>query len=166
MAKCLLLVFAFLAISSVQLVRAAANEPGFYRIGPIVSDDESVQFELTQTNPAEKLAQLHVRIDNLNDYRVRVRVENAFSGPKRFIAPVELDLDRKNRPNVTSRLYDVQIESSVARSVVTVIRRSTNQGIFSLDLGTMIYEENFIQVQTTLPSSRVYGKMQFFMIHG
>lgn len=157
MFKFLLLVFGLLAYSSAQLIRPTQDD--FYQIGPIVEDDETVQFELTKKNSAHQLPQVHVRIDKLNDYRVRVRVENAFSSAKRrFIPPIQLDLDRKSKPNVTSRLYDVNIVSSARQSLVQVNRRSTNKTVFSVDLGTMIYSENFIQVQTTLPSNQVYGK--------
>lgn len=164
MFKFLLLVFALLAYSSAQ------ND--FYRIGPIVEDDEIIQFELTKriskNHPvADQLPHLHVRIDNLNDYRARIRVENvfsslnAFSGAKRFVAPVQLDLDEKSKPDVASRLYGVNVVSSHQQSLVQVKRRSTGKIIFSIDLGSMIYSENFIQVQTTLSSSKVYGKFCF-----
>ena len=151
-------VFALVAYSSAQRL----TQDDFYQIGPIVEDNEFIEFELTKKpskshRVANQLPQLQVRIDNLNDYRARVRVQD--SGAKRFIAPVQLDLDRKSKPNVTSRLYDVKVISSRSKSLVQVNRRSTGRTVFSLDLGSMIYSENFIQIQTTLSSAKVYGRI-------
>ena len=160
MFKFLFLVLALLAHSSAQQDQPTSGD--FYQIENIINEGDNIEFDLTKKGDSaiDQLPKLHARIENLNDYRVRLRVKNADSKAKIFEAPVKLDLDRNKKPIVNKRLYKVEILED--QGLVQVKRRSNKKTIFSLDLGAMIYAENFIQIQTTLSSSRVYGKAPFF----
>lgn len=103
----------------------------------------------------DNLEKLHVKIDFINDYRLRCKITDANS--KRFEVPLQIDLD-KQKSNQTSRLYDVKIGGhDEDSSILKIIRRKTNGLIFSMDLGKLIFSDQFIQVQNELTSFRLMG---------
>ena len=146
----------FLVYSSVQ----SASKDDNYLLGPIISDDESLEFELTKNSKygfKDNLQSLHVKVDFLNDYRVRCKIKNGNFSQKRFEAPIQLDLDIQT-PNETSRLYEVKLGGRQAdSSVLKIIRKQTNTTIWSMDLGKIIFSDQFIRVTNQLTSLKLFG---------
>lgn len=139
------------------LVQASSSSTHNYDVGRIDEViNEYIAFELIK-NPVNGLKtsfdKLQVKITFVNNYRLRVKIQNADLEHQRFEVPLQLVLDERETIR-TSRQYDVRIGDD---SVLEVVRRSTNSVIWSMHLSSIIFGDDLVQATNQLSSFKLFG---------
>jgi len=158
MFKSSFIIFCFLLVHKFNFISSVNNDN--YLISPVVSTDDWMYFQLTRnprSNNTKNFRELNVRINFLNDYRLRVHIQNHYYENQNFEVPIELDLDRQ-KSNLNRRLYRIKLSSfRDDESILTVIRKSNNKVVWKLNLGSIEFRENLVQATNTLASHRLFG---------
>ncbi len=97
-----------------------------------------------------------IEVEELSGNVLRIKLTDADA--KRYEVPFpHLSLPKKEeeKENDEKKQYRVQLQPET--SSLTVYRTSTNTPIFEVNLGRLVYSDQFIQVTSKLPTEYIYG---------
>lgn len=125
-----------------------------YRVTKSETKGNMMKAELKRITPSgfpDDVKKLALTVTPIDDYRLRIKIEDA--NFRRYVPEVPV-LDYKIKKD---REEKYNVEFSDNNGLLKVTRNSTKETIFSTELSRLVFSNQFLQLSTKIPSKFIYG---------